>query len=79
MKIKVSFTVEVDAEKWMLAYGLENKADVRADVQSHIAFLAVEGTASDARAKLVERKHPNTVLGHTGAKPNPTNDLDSKA
>jgi len=76
MKIHVSFTVDVNAEEWMLAYGLENKADVRADVQSHLTHLAVDGTASDASATLVERKLPNSVIDVTspsGVKPTSEN------
>jgi hypothetical protein len=36
MKIRISFTVDIDPEVWALEYGLD-PSEVRADVQTYIA------------------------------------------
>lgn len=41
MKIKVTFTLDVDPEAWALEYGIQRK-DVRADVQSYFEYNAKE-------------------------------------
>jgi hypothetical protein len=41
MKIKCSFTVEVDPEDWAEAFGLE-RSEVRKDVQTYLARIAQE-------------------------------------
>lgn len=41
MKVKVSFTVEVDQDLWAEAFGLE-RGEVRADVQKWCARIAQE-------------------------------------
>lgn len=33
MKVKVSFTVDIDPEVWTLNYGVEGAAEIRADVK----------------------------------------------
>ena len=35
MKIRVSFTIDVDEEAWSLEYGVD-KSEVRQDVKSHV-------------------------------------------
>lgn len=37
MKINVTVTLDVDAEMWTAAYGVEGVADIRADVKQHAA------------------------------------------
>lgn len=37
MKIQVTVTLDVDAEMWSAAYGVEGASDIRADVKEHAA------------------------------------------
>ena len=41
MKIKVTFTLDVDPEAWALEYGIPKK-EIRADVQSYFEYTARE-------------------------------------
>ncbi|MFF0743001.1 hypothetical protein ACFYVL_21640 [Streptomyces sp. NPDC004111] len=38
MKVRITITVDVDAEAWALDYGLDLK-DVRSDVKEYIGYL----------------------------------------
>jgi len=41
MKVRISFTVDVDAEAWMGEYGV-GRDEVRSDVQEHAAYLVAQ-------------------------------------
>lgn len=41
MKVKVSYTVDIDAEAWESEFGIE-RAEVRADVQRYLARIGQE-------------------------------------
>jgi hypothetical protein len=41
MKVRVTFTVDVDPEDWANAFGLE-RSEVRADVQRYLARIGQE-------------------------------------
>lgn len=41
MKIKVSFTVEIDPSVWTLNYGIEGAEDIRADVRTYLEETAL--------------------------------------
>ena len=41
MKIKVTFTLDVDPDKWCYEYGIA-RADVRKDVQGYFEYIAQE-------------------------------------
>ena len=45
MKIRISFTVDIDPEVWALEYGLD-RSEVRADVQTYIAESVRQDLAS---------------------------------
>lgn len=36
MKVKISLTVEVDAEAWTATYGVEGAAAIRQDVKTYV-------------------------------------------
>lgn len=46
MKVKIEFTIHVDADGWATEYGID-RTDVRDDVKSHVYYLVL--------AKLKER------------------------
>lgn len=51
MKIKVAFTVDIDAESWANEFGLA-RSEVRADVQEHLrqsvlSMVASQGLLAD--------------------------------
>lgn len=35
MKVRVSFTVDIDTEAWAATYGVEGASAIRQDVQNH--------------------------------------------
>lgn len=41
MKVRVSFTVDIDVDEWMANYGIE-RDDVRADVQTYVQNGVIE-------------------------------------
>lgn len=41
MKVRVAFTVEVDEQAWMTAYGIDRK-DVRADINEYVKQALLE-------------------------------------
>lgn len=47
MKVKVSFTVDVDTEVWTLNYGVEGAAEIRADVKTYIENEVVKAHMSE--------------------------------
>lgn len=44
MRVKVSFTIDINADGWAEEYGLERK-DVRADVVTHVTNMATGAVA----------------------------------
>ena len=45
MRVKIEFTVEVDAEAWTATYGVQGAAEIREDVR-----LYVKGQVDDSAA-----------------------------
>lgn len=41
MKVKASFTVDVDEEAWSQEYGTQTAAEIRGDVKHHVESYAV--------------------------------------
>ena len=40
MKVKIEFTIHVDADGWATEYGID-RTDVRDDVKSHVHYLTL--------------------------------------
>lgn len=55
MKVHVSFTLDVDAEAWALAYGVD-KSKIREDVKMYVAertheFIREQGFSSEGKGE----------------------------